>query len=132
MSEKLRESNKMSELEFASKMLRQRIAPPASAGSKMERIRLAARKLKWKYSRAMAVWYGDPRISIKPAELRDVEEKAGERFGQKHSDLEDVDQLIERAEAILNSKNPRVRRAVFSALRTFARNLVSPRAGRAG
>lgn len=127
MDKKIREFNKMSELEFASKMLKEHIAPPGSAGGKMERIRLAARKLKWNYSRAMAVWYSDERVSIKPSELRTVEETAGVRFGQKHEDLEDVEDLIERAEALLGSKNPRVRRALFAAMRTFARNLVGPR-----
>ena len=127
MSKISQENYEMSELAWAQKMLRERIAPMGSAGSKMERIRLASQKLKWKYSRAMAVWYGDERASIKPVELRAVEEKSGERFGQKHEDLEDVDDLIERAEALLSSKNPRVRRALFSAMRTFARNLVGPR-----
>ena len=126
----LEKSNKMSELEFAQKMLKERIAPIGSAASKMERIRLAARKLKWKYSRAMTVWYGDERVSIKPSELRTVEETAGVRFEQKHEALEDVDDLIERAEALLGSKNQRVRRALFAAMRTFARNLVGPRTQR--
>lgn len=124
------EKYEMSELAWAQKTIKEKIAPPGSAGGKLERIRLAATRLKWKYSRAMAVWYGDERVSIKPNELRAVEEKAGVRFGQKHEDLEDVDDLIERAEALLSSKNPRVRRALFSAMRTFARNLVGPRAER--
>ncbi len=78
----------------------------------------------------MTVWYGDERVSIKPSELRTVEETAGVRFEQKHEALEDVDDLIERAEALLGSKNPRVRRALFAAMRTFARNLVGPRTQR--
>lgn len=130
MSEKTSENYQMAELSFVSRMLRERIAPPGAAASKTERIRLAAQKLKWKYSRVFSAWYADPRVSIKPAELRAVEEKAGVKFAQKHEDLEDVDDLIERAEALLSSKNPRVRRALFSAMRTFARNLVMPRVER--
>lgn len=118
------ESNKMSELEFASKMLKEHIAPPGSAGGKMERIRLAARKLKWKYSRAMAVWYSDPRVSIKPCELREVEEKAGARFGQ--SEVEEVDELIQRATTLLERRNPRIRRAFFAAARSFLGALARP------
>lgn len=135
MSEKLRESNKMSELEFASKMLKQHIAPPGSAGGKMERIRLAARKLKWKYSRCMAVWYSDERVSIKPAELREVEVKTGvkyEEFTAPKDELAEVDQLISKAESLLDSKNPLIKRALFAATRAFIGSLARARTQRQG
>lgn len=129
MSKMSLEKSEMSELVWVSKMLREKIAPMGSAGGKLERVRLAANALRWKYSRALTVWYADERVSIKPAELRAVEEKTGVKFGQ-HEEVAEVDQLIKRAETLLGSKNPRIRRAVLAAMRTFARNLVGPRAER--
>lgn len=124
MSQKTLEKSQMAELSFVSRMMRERIAPPGAAASKTERIRLAAQKLKWKYSRAFSAWYADPRVSIKPAELREVEVKAGVKFGEKQTDeLEEVDALIQRAGALLDSKNPRVKRALAAATRAFIGSL---------
>lgn len=98
-SKKILENSKMSELVFASRMMRDVIAPPGSADSKSERIRRAARLLKWKYSRAFSVWYGDERVSIKPHELRQIEETSGVEYARK--EVHANDEIIERASAIL-------------------------------
>lgn len=105
----------MSELVFASRMMREVIAPPGIAGGKGERIREAARKLHWKYSRAVSVWYGDERVSIKPRELREIEEISGVRYGRE--ELREVEQLISRADALLGGADANVLRALVAALR---------------
>lgn len=135
MSQKTLEKYQMTELGFVSRMMRERIAPPGAAASKTERIRLAAQKLKWKYSRAFSAWYADTRVSIKPAELRQVEAKTGvkfEEFAAPKDELEEVNQLISKAESLLDSKNPRIRRALFAATRAFIGTLARSRIGREG
>lgn len=109
-----------SELVWSSQMMKEVIAPPGSAGSKGERVREAARLLHWKYSRAFAVWYEDERVSLKPRELRQIEEIAGVRYGQE--ELAINDDLIERATAILEQRpSQSLRRSFLSALRAFVR-----------
>lgn len=125
MSQKKSEKSQMlTELSFVSRMMKERIAPAGAAESKTERIRLAARKLKWKYSRAFSAWYADPRVSIKPSELRDVEEKSGAKFGQ--SEVEEIDELIAKANSLLERRNPHIRRAFFAAARSFLSALNRP------
>jgi hypothetical protein len=102
-------------------MLRERIAPPGSAPSKGERIREAARILGWKFSRVFAVWYGDERVSLKPRELRQIEELTGIRYGKQ--EIADTDALIERATAFLERPSASVHRSFFAALRTFVGSL---------
>lgn len=130
MSQKTLEKYQMTELSFVSRMMKERIAPPGAASSKTERIRLAAQKLRWKYSRAFSAWYADPRVSIKPSELRAVEEKSGAKFGTKDETLEEVDQMLARAGTLLDSKNPAFRRALFAATRAFIRSMAGTRAER--
>ena len=60
-------SHALNELDFCSRVMREIIAPPGTAGSKGERLRNAARQLRWTESRTRDVWYGDSRVSIKPA-----------------------------------------------------------------
>ena len=112
----------MSELAWSSHMMRTRIAPPGSAGSKGERIRAAAASLHWKYSRAFSVWYGDERVSIKPRELRQIEELTGVRYGQQ--EIAEVDELISRAGALLNSQDSDFHSAFVAAVRAIARSVV--------
>lgn len=121
MSKKLLEKSEMSELVWSSQMMRERIAPPGCAPSKGERIREAARLLRWKYSRAFSVWYADERVSLKPRELRQIEELTGVRYGKQ--EVAETDALIERATALLQRPNPRVHRSFFAALRTFVGSL---------
>lgn len=111
----------MSELVWSQQMLRERIAPPGCAPSKGERIREAARLLHWKYSRAFAVWYADERVSLKPREVREIEELTGVRYGKQ--EIAETDALIERATALLQRPSPRVHRSFFAALRTFVGSL---------
>lgn len=136
MSQKNSEKSQiMTELSFVSRMMKERIAPPGAAASKTERIRLAAQKLKWKYSRTFSAWYADPRVSIKPAELRDVEVKTGvkyEEFAAPKDELAEVDQLISKAESLLDSKNPLIKRALAAATRAFIGSLSRARVERRG
>lgn len=120
----------MSGVELASEIIQKRIAPVGLCQSVAERIRHASRKLGWTYSRTKEIWYRNAR-TIQYDEMQKAKEVAGVKL-ETHEDLEEVDDLIERAEAILGSKNPRVRRALFAAMRTFARRLASPGAGREG
>ena len=115
MSEKASEKSEMSELVFASQMMRTRIAPAGSADSKGERLRNAARALRWKHSRARNVWYADPRVSIKPKELRQIEEMTGVKYGKQ--EVNEIDQLIARADALLGSHGEGFRGALVAALR---------------
>lgn len=121
MSEKLSEKSEMSELVFASTMMQTRIAPPGSAGSKGERLRNAAMALRWKFSRARDVWYADERVSLKPRELRKIEELTGVKYGQR--EVKETDRLIERADALLEGQPAHFRGAFIAAMRAFAGSL---------
>jgi hypothetical protein len=113
------EKSEMSELVFASKMMRERIAPAGSAESKGERIMLAARRLHWKLSRATSVWYADERVSIKPRELRKIEEISGVKYARE--ELRTNDDLIANAEALLAGHEADFYGAFIAALRAVAR-----------
>ena len=110
------EKPEVSELAFASHAMRERIAPPAY-GSVKERINRAAAALRWSASRTRDVWYADPRVSIKPRELRKVEEIAGVDYGRK--ELAEVDALISRADALLMGTDPDFHRPFIAALRAL-------------
>jgi hypothetical protein len=118
MSETTSEKSEMSELVFASEMLRTRVAPPGQAQFVETRIRAAASRLKWKFSRVKSVWYADPRVSLKPRELREVEEVAGVRYGRR--EVEGIDLLIERADALLMGTDPDFHSAFVAAIRALA------------
>lgn len=119
MSEKRTGESEMSELVFASRMMQTRIAPAGSAGSKGERLRNAALALRWKYSRARHVWYADESVSIKPRELRQIEELCGVKYGQQ--ELRTNDDLIAQASALLVGHEADFYSAFFAALRSLAR-----------
>lgn len=127
MSEKSSEKSEMSELVWASQMLRECIAPPGAAGSKSERIHAAARALRWKFSRAKSVWYADERTSIKPREIRKIEEITGVKYGRE--EVYEIDQLIERADALLASRQAYSGSAVAAALRALIGALDRPGTG---
>lgn len=124
-SEFTSEKSEMSELVFASRMMRERIAPAGSADSKGERIRNAANTLRWKYSRAKAVWYADDRTSIKPRELRKIEEISGVKYGKQ--EVDELDQIISRADALLEGNDPDFYRPFRDALRQALRAVASSR-----
>lgn len=117
MSEKHSEKSEMSEIDWASTQLQLRIAPPSLSSHIGERIRLAARHLGWSPSRTKDIWYGDERVSIKPRELRKIEETTGVRYG--HAELSEIDALIARADTILASQGKDIGSPVLAALRAL-------------
>lgn len=117
MSEKSSENSEMSEVAFASEMLKTAIAPASISSHIGERIRAAAVTLRWSQSRTKDIWYEDPRVSIKPRELRQIEEMTGVRYGRE--ELANIDALISRADALLVDENPRVGSPVLAALRAL-------------
>lgn len=118
MSEKSSEQTEMDELAFASQAMRTRIAPVGSAQLVETRIRMAAQRLRWKFSRARDVWYADPRVSLKARELRDIETTAGVEYGR--AELRSVDALIARAETLAATETDEgVYSAFASAFRAF-------------
>ena len=117
MSEKSSENSEMSEIDWASTQLQERIAPASLSSHIGERIRHAARTLKWKPSRTKDIWYGDERVSIKPRELREIEELTGVRYG--HIELTEIDQLIRNADAILAHQGAGSGSPVLAALRAL-------------
>jgi hypothetical protein len=126
MREKTSE-NSETELEFASRVMRSVIAPIGSAASKGERLRSAAHALRWKFSRARDVWYADERVSLKPSELRQIEEVSGVTYGRK--EVDELDQIIARADALLQGAAPDFRSALAGAIREALRSVVGPRIG---
>lgn len=124
MPHKPSENSEMSELAFASTAMRERIAPP-SMGSVKERINRAAAALRWSSSRTRDVWYADPRVSIKPRELRNIEEAAGVSYGRK--EVAEVDAIIARADALLMGGDPDFVRPFIAALRALVGASSGPR-----
>lgn len=112
----------MSELVFASQMMLRRIAPIGSAASKGERISAAASLLRWKISRAKTVWYADERVSLKPRELRKIEELSGVSYVEyAQREIRTNDDLIDQASALLAGHEADFYSAFFTALRSLAR-----------
>jgi len=118
----------MSELTWAQCALKDHVAPLGSAQSVEARIRLAARRLRWKYSRAASVWYADERASIKPHELRRIGEVTGLEYGRQ--ELRSVEDLISNADALTMGVNEDFYSAFVAGLRAFASALHSTRTGR--
>jgi hypothetical protein len=116
----------MSELAWAAERLQVDIAPVGSAQYVETRIRLAATALKWSFSRARTVWYADERASIKPKELRRIEEVTGIEYGRQ--ELRSVEQLIANADALTMGTDPDFASAFATALRAFAGAFHRPRA----
>lgn len=116
----------MSELVFASEILKSHVAPPSLASSVGARILAASRKLKWSFNRTRDVWYADHRVSIKPKELRKLEEVSGVEFGRQ--ELCEVDKFIDNATKLLGHKDPNISGSVFAALRSLLGVVDSPRA----
>lgn len=117
MSEKHSENSEMSEIDWASTQLQERIAPASLSSHVGERVRAAAMALRWNPSRTKDIWYGDPRVSIKPRELRQIEELAGVRYG--HAELSEIDQIIARADFILARQGSGGGSPVLAALRAL-------------
>lgn len=107
----------MSSTAFASTSLQELVAPLGSAGGKMERIRLAARRLGWQYNRTKDVWYADPRVRMRPEEIRDIEQLTGIRYGR--DEIREIDTFIAKADAIMASSGKGGRRPFLTALCAF-------------
>lgn len=123
-SEKSEMSCVETELQFSQRVMRGVIAPPGTADSKGQRLLLAQQKLRWAYSRTRDVWYGDDRVSLKPRELRRIEEVSGVKYGRK--EVDELSEFITRADALLAGDVPDFfrpfRDALCEALRVVARS----------
>lgn len=124
MFKKSREKSEMSELVFVSVQLREVIAP---TGSVKDRIRTAARRLHWSHSRTASLWYADERASVKPRELREIEHASGVRYAK--DELRTVDQMLARADALLDGPEADIHRPFVAAFRAFISALDRPGAG---
>lgn len=121
------EKSEMSELTWASSMLRDEVSPIGSAQYVETRIRNAAKALGWKFSRAREIWYQDERVAVRPREMRQLEEYTGLRYGRK--ELTEIDLLIARADAlVVGNQDKDYYRAFAAGLRAFASALHRTRA----
>ncbi len=99
------------------------VAHPSSSVSSLRpfdllaEIRNSGGSLRWSFSRTKDVWYADERVSIKPRELRRIEEVSGVTYGRQ--EIGEVDRLIARADAILAHGGARLDRPLIAALRAF-------------
>lgn len=118
MSEKSSEISEMSSVEFTQFALRNYVAPP-QIGPVKARLRHATRKLGWTPNRVKDAWYADPRISIDADELRKIEETTGLRYGRE--ELRSLDELINRADALLDGPEADFFRPFVDAFRAMAR-----------
>ncbi len=118
MSEKQSEKSDMSAVEFTQYALRNHIAPP-NMGSVKARVRLAARRLGWTHNRVRDAWYADGRISISADELRTIEEQTGLRYGRE--ELRTIDELINRADALMDGPDADFYRPFLAAMRAAVR-----------
>lgn len=118
MSEKQLEKSEMSSVEFAQYALRNHVSPP-TIGSVKARIRHASRRLGWTANRVKDAWYADPRISIGADEIKKIEEETGLRYGRE--ELRSVEELINRADALLDGADEDFYRPFLAALRAVAR-----------
>lgn len=124
MSENRREKSEMSSVEyFCQTALQQTIAPP-HLGSVKNRIRHAAHSLRWSFTRTKDAWYADPRISIDGEELTRVEQVSGLEYAQR--ELRSLDDLIAKADALLDGPHAEFHRPFVDAFRAFVGALNRP------
>ena len=132
-SQKSSEISKMSAVEFVQFGLQQRIAPP-SIGSVKARVRHASNVLalrRWSRNRVKDAWYADPRISINADEIRDIEALTGLQYGR--AEVRDLDELIRKADALLDGQDTEFVRPFVDAMRSFFRSVAGTGAsGRRG
>lgn len=121
MSENLLEKSEMSSVEFSSAALKRYVAPKSSGQNVKDRIRVAARRLGWSFSRTKDVWYADPRVSIDADELRAIEELAGVKYGR--IEVRTIDELIAKADALLDGPEADFYRPLVDGFRAFIRAL---------
>lgn len=117
MSEKSSGKSEMYSVEsFCQNALQTTIAPPV-IGSVKARITHAAWKLGWSISRTKDAWYADPRISIDGEELTRVEQVSGLEYAKR--ELQSLDDLIAKAEALLDGPEADFHRPFVDAFRAF-------------
>lgn len=126
MSEKLQQKyenknrdKRMTSRVFASHTLETVIAPPSVASHVGDRIRHAARKLGWAYGRTKDLWYNDGRYRPSPEEIQDLERISGLQYGKQ--ELNELDDLISKADALLYGTDADFTSAFTHALREVAR-----------
>lgn len=107
----------MSSVDFASTALKRYVAPSGEGRNVKDRIRLAARRLNWSFTRTKDVWYADPRVSISAEELRVIEEAAGIKYGR--IELRTIDELIAKADALLDGPEADFYRPLVDGFRAF-------------
>lgn len=122
MSENRLEKSEMSTAVFVSDALKNHIAPKGVGVNVQDRIRIAARRLGWSYTRTKDAWYADPRISINGEELRTVEDISGVTYGR--AEARSLEQCIAKADALLEGSDPDFYRSFRDAFRSFVRNVV--------
>lgn len=111
----------MSTVEFSSKLLKSNVAPLGSAVNVSDRIRLAARRLGWSYTRTKDIWYADDRASIDGDELVTIENYTGVYYGRE--EVRSVEQLISSATALLERQDSDYHGPTIAAMRAFFRAL---------
>ncbi|MDX0009179.1 hypothetical protein GOB40_21100 [Sinorhizobium meliloti] len=116
MSEKTSEKSEMSVAVFCQGALQTEIAPRA-LGNVQTRIGIAARELRWSYTRTKDVWYADPKISIRGDELSRVEAVSGLVY-QARQEMRKNDDAIERATALLGGEDAHLVRSIVAAVRS--------------
>lgn len=118
MPEKASEKSKMSVAVFCQGALRDEIAPRA-LGNVQTRIAIAARELRWSYTRTKDVWYADPKISIRGEELSRVEVVSGLAYIEEaRQEVRKNDDAIARATALLGGEDAHLVRSIVAALRS--------------
>lgn len=118
MSEIELKVSEMSSVEFSQYALRNHVAPP-SIGSVKARLRHAGRQLSWTANRIKDAWYADPRITMSADEIHELEALTGLRYGRE--ELRTVDDLIARADALLDGPEADFFRPFADAIRAMAR-----------
>lgn len=114
----------MSSVEFVQDALRYHVAPPGAGVNIRDRIRVAARRLGWGYSRTRDAWYADPRISISADELRAIEKTTGLHYGRQ--EVASINEIIARADALLDGNEADFYRPFVDAVRAMARAFNRP------
>lgn len=123
MSEKQSENSNMSSIAWAQHALHNHISPPHGGyRSVKDRLRHATRVLtrkNWTPNRVRDCWYADPRVRLDADEIKDLEAITGLRYGQQ--ELRDIDELIARADALLDGQEADFYRPFVDAFRQMAR-----------
>lgn len=131
------EPSEVSSVEFAQYALRERVAP-LTLGSGKVRQAFAFRRLEkheretserkrkrsWTPNRVRDFWNADERVVPNADELRDIEEITGLRYGRE--EIRTAEQLIARADALLESQDSDFYGAFVAALRHAFRAVARP------